>query len=42
MNNSNINTEKNIHLLLLELYSYLKLDKIKNVRKSYLNKINNI
>ena len=33
MNNSNINTEKNIHLL-LELYSYLKLEKIKNVRKS--------
>ena len=32
MNNGNKSSKKNIHLLLLDLYSYLKLDKIRNVR----------
>ena len=40
MNNSNNNSNNNIHVLLLDLYSYLKLDKIKDVRISYLKEIN--
>ena len=32
INESSKNNYKKIHLLLLDLYSYLKLDKIRNVR----------
>ena len=32
MNNINEAFNKDIHLLLLDLYTYLKIDKIKNVR----------
>ena len=36
MNNGNKSSNKNIHLLLLDLYSYLKLDKIRNVSISFI------
>ena len=36
MNNIKKVSNKEIHLLLLDLYSYLKIDKIKNVRNPYI------
>jgi len=36
MNDNNKDPYKNIHSALLELYLYLKLDKIRNVRNKFI------